>query len=77
MARETDEARRVEVGFSGGQAIVLKISEKRYGELRKAVQDRDGWYELETADGLVALDLGQVVFVKSEHEEHRIGFSGD
>jgi hypothetical protein len=66
----------VEVGFSGGQAIVLRISEKQYDGLRKAVQGRDGWHEVDTADGVVALDLSQVVFVKREPGEHRIGFSG-
>jgi hypothetical protein len=75
MARD-DEPRRVEVGFSGGQAIVMRISERSYGDLRKAVQGRDGWYELETIDGVVALDLGEVVFVKRDTGEHRVGFSG-
>ena len=64
------------MGFSGGQAIVLRISDKQYDGLRKAVQGRDGWHEVDTADGVVALDLGQVVFVKREPDEHRIGFSG-
>jgi hypothetical protein len=76
MARATEESKRVEVGFSGGQSIVLKLSDRQYDDLRKAVQNRSGWHEVETADGVVAVDLGQVVFVKKEPEEHRIGFSG-
>jgi hypothetical protein len=68
--------KRVEVGFSGGQAIVMRLSAGDYDDLRKNVQKRDGWYEVQSADGLVALDLGQVVFVKREPEEHRVGFSG-
>jgi hypothetical protein len=76
MARDNEEPRRVEVGFSGGQGIVIKVSEKQYDGLRKAVQDRDGWYEIDTPDGVVALDLSQVVFMKREPGEHRIGFSG-
>jgi len=71
-----DNAKRVEVGFSGGQAIAVRISESAYERLRRAVQDGKGWHELETADGLVALDVRQVVFVKREAPEHRIGFSG-
>jgi hypothetical protein len=31
---------------------------------------------VESADGPVAIDLSQVVFVKREPEEHRVGFSG-
>ncbi len=69
-------ARRVEVGFSGGQAIVIRIGDDDYSRLRKAVQNGKGWHELDTADGVVALDSAQVVFVKREPDEHRIGFSG-
>jgi hypothetical protein len=68
--------RRVEVGFSGGQAIVVRIADDTYERLRKAVQNGKGWHELETLDGVVALDAGEVVFVKREPDEHRIGFSG-
>jgi hypothetical protein len=70
------EAKRVEVGFSGGQAIAMRISEEAYSGLRKAVRNDAGWVELETADGTIALDLSQVVFVKLEAGEHRVGFSG-
>jgi hypothetical protein len=31
---------------------------------------------VETADGVVAVNLTQVVFVKLESPEHRVGFSG-
>lgn len=69
------DLRRVEVGFSGGQAIVMRISDDAYGKLRKGVQG-GGWHELDTADGVVAVDLSQVVFLKIEASEHRVGFSG-
>jgi hypothetical protein len=70
-------ARRVEVGFSGGQAIVMRLTEQAYSDLRGAVQQRDGWYEVDTPDGIVALDLGEIVFVKRDTSEHRVGFSGN
>jgi hypothetical protein len=75
MARD-DEPKRVDVGFSGGQAISLRVSQKAYENLRKAVQGGNGWYEVESAEGLVALNLGQVVFVKLDTGEHHVGFSG-
>jgi hypothetical protein len=75
MARN-DEPKRVDVGFSGGQAISIRVSQKAYENLRKAVQGGNGWYEVESAEGLVALNLGQVVFVKLDTGEHRVGFSG-
>jgi hypothetical protein len=76
MARESGDLRRVEVGFSGGQVILVRLTEKSYEQLRKAVQDGRSWYDVETADGVVAVNLTQVVFVKLESAEHRVGFSG-
>jgi hypothetical protein len=75
MARD-DEPKRVDVGFSGGQAISIRVSQKTYENLRKAVQGGNGWYEVESAEGLVALNLGQVVFVKLDAGDHHVGFSG-
>jgi hypothetical protein len=76
MARDGGETKRVDVGFSGGQLITLRLSDNAFEDLRKAVVKRDGWHEVDSADGRVALDLGQVVFVKREPDEHRVGFSG-
>ena len=76
MARDAGEVRRVEVGFSGGQVISMRHSEKAYEELRKAAQNGRAWYDAETTDGVVAVNLAQVVFVKLESSEHRVGFSG-
>jgi hypothetical protein len=75
VARD-DDPRRVEVGFSGGQAIALRLSQKSYENLRKDVQRGGGWSEVESADGLVALNLDAIVFVKVDAGDHRIGFSG-
>jgi hypothetical protein len=70
------ELKRVEVGFSGGQAIAMRVSEGAYEQLRRAVQDGSRWYELQTVDGMVALDLAQVVYVRLDTGDHRVGFSG-
>jgi hypothetical protein len=76
MARD-DDPRRVEVGFSGGQAITLRLSSKSYDNLRKDVQRGDGWTEVESVgDGVVALNLGAIVFMKLDTGDHRVGFSG-
>jgi hypothetical protein len=69
-------AGRVEIGFSGGQVVAVRINEDKAKELRKALDKADGWADIETEDGAVALDLREVVFVRGAPGEHRIGFSG-
>jgi hypothetical protein len=69
-------AGRVEVGFSGGQVVAVRLSDDKAKDLRKALDKADGWFDLETEDGEVALDLREVVFVRGAPGEHRIGFTG-
>jgi hypothetical protein len=67
---------RVEIGFSGGQVVAVRLSDEKFSELRKALDKANGWSDLETEDGTVALDLREVVFVRGAPGEHRIGFTG-
>jgi hypothetical protein len=69
-------AGRVEIGFSGGQVVAVRLSDEKASDLRKALGKADGWFDLETEDGEVALDLREIVFVRGAPGEHRIGFSG-
>jgi hypothetical protein len=69
-------AGRVEIGFSGGQVVAVRISDEKLKDLRKALDRADGWSDIETEDGTVALDLREVVFVRGAPGEHRIGFTG-
>jgi hypothetical protein len=63
------------IGFAGGQVLSLRLSDEQLAELRKALQaGRERWHEVEAADGAVMLDLGQVVYVRVESDEHRVGF---
>ena len=70
-------ARRAAIGFQGGQVLSLRISEENLAELRSALAgggDSGGWREVEAADGAVVLDLSQVVYLRVESDEHRVGF---
>ena len=69
-------AGRVEIGFAGGQVVGVRMNEDKVKDLRKALDKADGWADVETEDGDIALDLRQVVFVRGAPGEHRIGFSG-
>jgi hypothetical protein len=68
-------AGRIEIGFAGGQVVAVRLDEEKFKELRKSLDKAGGWADVETEDGLIALDLGQVVFVRGAPGEHRIGFT--
>ena len=65
--------RRVSVGFKGGQVLALRVPEAELQSLNGALSG-GGWHELQTEDGPVRLDLGNVVYVRVEDEEQRVGF---
>ena len=66
----------VEVGFSGGQVIAVRLEPAQLKELRKALDKPQGWADYETSGGTVSLDLTQVVFVRTDTPAHTVGFSG-
>lgn len=68
-------AGRIEIGFAGGQVVAVRLDEGKFKDLRKALDKADGWTDLETEDGAIALDLRQVVFVRGAPGEHRVGFT--
>ena len=67
------DARRVSVGFHGGQVLGLRLSQEHLDELQRAL-GAAGWHEVAALDGAVRLDLGQVVYVRVESDENRVGF---
>jgi hypothetical protein len=71
-----DEMKRIEIGFGGGQVVSVRVTESTLRDLRGAVERGEGWHDLEIEDGSVALDLAQVVFVRTAGAPHTIGFSG-
>jgi hypothetical protein len=71
----TEEIRKAAVGFQGGQVLALRLTDRQLTDLRKQLQDgRDRWAEVEATDGAALIDLGQVVYLRVESAEHRVGF---
>lgn len=67
--------RRCALGFQGGQVLSLRVSEEGLESLRRTIREgRERWQEVEAADGAVLVDLGQVVYLRVESDEHRVGF---
>jgi prefoldin subunit 5 len=68
-------ARRAAIGFQGGQVLSLRLSDEQLNSLRTTLREgRERWQEVEAADGAVLVDIGQVVYLRVESDDHRIGF---
>ena len=65
--------RRIAIGFQGGQVLGLRVTDEELRALTKAL-GQDEWHELTSEEGPVRLDLSQVVYVRSESDELRVGF---
>ena len=71
----TNAVRRTAVGFQGGQVLSLRMSEEVLSSLRDTLKEgKERWVEVEAADGAVLVDVGQVVYLRVESDDHRIGF---
>ena len=70
------EIKRIDIGFSGGQVLPLRASVDAYDRLVKALggEAKDRWHVLRTEDSEVLIDLPQVVYVRRDAEEHKVGF---
>lgn len=70
------EVQRIDVGFQGGQVLPLRATKDAYEGLVKALDGGSSarWHKLETQESEVLIDLPQVVYVRRDTEEHRVGF---
>ena len=69
-------AERVSIGFSGWQVVEVRIDDGKLKDLRKALEKGNGWLDLDAEEGMVSIDLGQVVFIRSATTPQKIGFGG-
>jgi hypothetical protein len=65
--------RHISIGFQGGQVLALRMDEPQLKSLYAALGE-GGWHELDSEDGHVRLYLGQVVYVRAENDDQRVGF---
>jgi len=64
---------RVSIGFAGGQVLPARVTEEALEELARALRG-SGWHDLPLEDGTLAVELGQVAYVRVESDEPRVGF---
>ena len=70
------EISRIDIGFQGGQVLSTRVTDEEYQKLVSALEGEGGdrWHRLKTQDSEVTLDLPQVVYVRLDTEEHKVGF---
>jgi hypothetical protein len=69
----SDKPRKVTIGFQGGQVLSTRLPQKSLEKLLSALA-AGGWHELKAEDGDAQIDLGQVAYVLTDSDEHRVGF---
>ena len=67
------DAQKVEIGFEGGQVVAVRLSGDELKDLRKQVE-KGGWYDVKTEDGVLAVYVGKVAFLRIDSGDHRVGF---
>ena len=55
--------------------LSIRLPDSELEKLRNVLREgRERWHEVEATDGAVLVDLGQVVYLRVDSDEHRIGF---
>jgi hypothetical protein len=72
---DTEKPRRIALGFHAGGALTLRLEPKALEELRASLANGEsGWREIDSADGSVLVNLAQVIYLRVESDEQRVGF---
>lgn len=63
----------VTLGLQLTAPLAVKIQQEELDRLLEALPAA-GWHDLQTDDGSVRLNLANVIYVKTDKDEQRIGF---
>ncbi|MEA2285045.1 MAG: hypothetical protein QOJ21_1088 [Solirubrobacteraceae bacterium] len=66
-------AQRISIGFQASPPLALRVADEELERLNGALGG-DGWHQIEADDGTVRLNLAHILWVRTEREEHRVGF---
>jgi hypothetical protein len=65
---------RVTIGLSASaQVLAVRVEDDALDTLLQALRGGD-WHDLTVDDGTIRLNLGQVQYVRTTRDEHRVGF---
>ena len=70
------DLRRFDVSFQAGASLSVRAEAEAYDALVSALTDDGGsrWHTLDTDDSQIVIDLAQVVYVRRERGDQRVGF---
>jgi len=71
------ERKKVEIGLGVAQVVSARLTDDELARLREAVERGEGWFDLETDDGTLVINLAVVVFLKVAGAPHSVGFRQD
>jgi hypothetical protein len=66
-------AQRISIGFQASPPLALRVSDEELAKLEQALGG-EGWHAVEAEDGSVRLNLAHVLWMRTERDEHRVGF---
>jgi len=66
-------AQRISIGFQASPPLALRVSDEELTKLSEALGG-EGWHDVTGEDGTVRMNLGHVLWLRTETDEHRVGF---
>ena len=64
---------RISIGFQASMPLSFRVSREELDRFLE-VLGTEGWHDLTGDDGTVRLNLQHVLYVRTERDEHRVGF---
>ena len=64
---------RISIGFQASPPVALRVPQAELDKLNDALGG-EGWHVLEGEDGTLKLSLPNVLWVRVEKDEQRVGF---
>ena len=65
---------KVEIGLGVAQVVSARMTDEELAKLREAVERGEGWFDVQTDDGTLVINLAVVVFLKVAGAPHSVGF---
>lgn len=64
---------RVSIGFSSPQMLAVRMEDQALEGLLEALAG-GAWHDLAVDGGTIRLNLSEIVYVRTELDEHKVGF---